>query len=244
MTLPAWIAPQLATRVRWNMNTDTPLPPEEPASANPPDGAIIDYWLASDPSGPVTVEVVDGAGVVVRRYSSADPVTRVADGGHVPRYWIRPTRVLGARAGAHRFLWDLKYQAPAGFNRSFPVAAVKGNTDREPDGVWVMPGRYQVRLTVNGQRLTQPLVVRMDPRVKTPAVGLLAQFQWSRRISLAADAIARLSDQSAVRPLLGQLQQLYSAFQNADVTPTDQLVAATRERLAEAALKARGTAPE
>ncbi|MFN0182167.1 MAG: glycoside hydrolase [Gemmatimonadales bacterium] len=234
--------PQRATRVRWNMNTDTPLPPDEPASPNPPDGAIVDYWLANDATGPVTLEILDGAGVVVRRYASTDPVAPITDEGQVPRGWIRPTRLLGTRAGAHRFLWDLKHDPPAGFSRSFPIAAIIGNTGREPDGVWVMPGRYLTRLTVNGRSYTQPIVVRMDPRVRTTTAGLLAQFQWSRRISAAADALARLPDQTAARPMLGQLQQIYSALQGADVAPTDQLVAAARERLAATAALIRGTA--
>ena len=63
-------------RVRWNMNTDTPLPPDEPRGQNPPDGAVIDYWLEVGAAGPVTLEILDGAGRVVRRYSSTDPASR------------------------------------------------------------------------------------------------------------------------------------------------------------------------
>src|SRR5205823_12422584 len=64
--------PQTALRVRVNLNTDTPLPPDEPAGENPPDGAMIDYFLSKDASGPVTIEVKDGKGQSVRKYSSAD----------------------------------------------------------------------------------------------------------------------------------------------------------------------------
>src|SRR2546422_11710668 len=61
--------PAPAVRVRWNENTDTPLPPDEPAGQNPPDGAILDYYLAHAASGPVTLEVLDARGNVVRRAS-------------------------------------------------------------------------------------------------------------------------------------------------------------------------------
>ncbi len=81
------------------MNTDTPLPPEEPAGQNPPDGAIIDYFLKEGARGPVTLEILDAAGGLVRRYSSADPVEPVRDEANVPAYWIRPPRVLSRRAG-------------------------------------------------------------------------------------------------------------------------------------------------
>ena len=64
--------PQTALRVRANLNTDTPLPPDEPAGENPPDGAMIDYFLSKDASGPVTIEIKDGKGQLVRKYSSTD----------------------------------------------------------------------------------------------------------------------------------------------------------------------------
>src|SRR5205085_5890681 len=64
--------PQTALRVRANLNTDTPLPPDEPAGENPPGGAMIDYSLSEDTSGPVTIEIKDGKGRPVRKYSSAD----------------------------------------------------------------------------------------------------------------------------------------------------------------------------
>jgi len=54
--------PQSALRVRANLNTDTPLPPDEPAGENPPDGAMIDYFLSKDARVQVTIELKDGKG--------------------------------------------------------------------------------------------------------------------------------------------------------------------------------------
>jgi photosystem II stability/assembly factor-like uncharacterized protein len=172
--------PQLAHRVRWNMNTDTPLPPEEPAGENPPDGAIIDYYLKADSTGPVTLEILDSNNQLVRRYSSTDKPEPVNEKElDVPTYWIRPTAILPAKAGAHRFVWDLHYPSPEGTRRSYPIAAIYRNTSSEPMGPWVLPGEYTVKLTADGKTLTQPLTVMMDPRVKTEAEGLAQQFKLS-----------------------------------------------------------------
>ena len=223
--------PQTATRVRWNLNTDTPIPPDEPAGQNPPNGAIIDYWLKAPATGVVTLEILDSAGALIRKYSSDELAPPITDDGQVPRYWIRPARILGATTGAHRFLWDMKYPVPEGFSRSFPIAAIKGQTDKEPDGVWVMPGRYHAKLTVAGHSVTQSFMVRMDPRVKTPTAALRQQFVLSRRITEAAGRIGRAGQSPALTELLGQLQQLYGALQGADVAPTSQTVAAVADRL-------------
>src|SRR5437016_4717538 len=99
--------PQNAHRVRWSMNTDTPLPPDFPAADNPPDGAVIDYYLASATSAPVTLEIRDGGGKAVHRYSSADPVPAADPMLAIPTYWLRAPQVLSAAAGVHRFLWDM-----------------------------------------------------------------------------------------------------------------------------------------
>src|SRR5579859_798513 len=59
--------PQEAVRLHRDRNPDTPLPPETPAGQNPPDGAILDYVLAKNANGPVTLEILDGAGKLVRK---------------------------------------------------------------------------------------------------------------------------------------------------------------------------------
>src|SRR5579871_2769141 len=125
--------PEVAYRVRRNMNTDTPLPPEEPGGPNPPDGAIINYYLKTSANGPVTLEVFDGKGRLVRRYSSADkPETVNENNLEIPSYWIRPPQILSAEAGGHRFVWDLHFTPPPG-PRSYPMTALFHDTPSEPD---------------------------------------------------------------------------------------------------------------
>ena len=174
--------PQTAYRVRWNMNTDTPWPPDEPAGQNPPDGAVIDYWLKSAPAGPVTLEILDGVGKLVRAYSSADPIEPIDPNLAVPQYWPRLPQGLSAAAGMHRFVWDLHYPAAPGSRPSYPIAAVGRNTAPSPTSPWVMPGTYTARLTADGQTQTQTLAVKMDPRVKTLAADLEQQFALSKQM--------------------------------------------------------------
>jgi len=171
--------PQTAYRVHWNNNTDTPLPPEEPAGENPPDGAVINYYLQSDVSE-VILEIVDRSNKLVRRFSSSDRPEEVdPDELAYPTDWIRPHQPLSAKSGMQRFVWDMHYPPPSGLRRSYPIAAIYRNTASVPKGPWVLPGEYTVRLTVGGKTLMQSLTVKMDPRVKTPFKGLQQQFELS-----------------------------------------------------------------
>ncbi len=174
--------PQRATRVRRDRNTDTPLPPEEPAGENPPDGAVIDYVLQNKPIGPVALEILDARGEIVRRYSSADKPEAPEEHLNVPAYWLRPPRLLADAPGLHRFVWDFRYPDPPALEREVPISAIVHDTPRGPQGPIVAPGSYTVRLSVDGRSFTQPLVVRMDPRVPTTPEGLGAQYDLAMRI--------------------------------------------------------------
>lgn len=187
--------PELATRVRWDMNTDTPLPPDEPAGKNPPDGAILNYYLASQPSSPAVLEIRDSKGAVVRHYSSNDrPLTVDPQTLEVPRYWVRPPQILSAAPGMHRFYWDLHY-GPQQPPQYVPMQAIINNTAPEPKGPWALPGKYTIRLTVNGQSYEQPLVVRMDPRVTTSKEDLDLQFEIGKTCWDDASRAAALESQ-------------------------------------------------
>jgi photosystem II stability/assembly factor-like uncharacterized protein len=176
--------PQAAYRVRWNTNTDTPLPPDEPGAPNPPEGAIIDYYLKTASAGPVTLDVMDADGQAVRHYSSDDPVVRPDPvGGNLPVYWFRPPMVLSTAPGMHRFTWDVHYQplpGGGGGRGGLPIAAVAYDTVPSPTSPWVAPGTYTVKLTVNGQTYTQPIAVKQDPRVKTPALVMQRVYSLTR----------------------------------------------------------------
>ncbi len=196
--------PRLTYRVRRNQNTDTPLPPEEPTAQNPPDGAILYYALKADSATPVTLEIFDASKKLVRRYAS-DDIPEVTEQElekelAVPTYWVRMPRILSARAGMHRFVWDLHYPPPGALRHDYPISAIYHDTPRFPLGTVVMPGEYTVKLTVGGTSYSQPLTVAMDPRVKTGLAGLKQQFDLSSKVcDLMNKDYAALMDLRALR---------------------------------------------
>jgi len=198
--------PQTAIRVRWNTNTDTPLPPDVPAGENPPDGAVINYYLGASSSGPVTLEILDPAGEVVRRYSSADPVPRIDPMLAIPTYWVRPPQVLSSEPGMHRFLWDMRYAPIPGAPSQYPISAVYRNTAPAASSPWAMPGKYTVRFTANGKSSTQPLMIQMDPRLKVSASDLAEQFKLSKQVYDELLSLAAISE--SIRSIRGQLADL------------------------------------
>jgi hypothetical protein len=227
--------PETAYRVRWNTNTDTPLPPDEPAGLNPPEGAIINYYLKNDASGAVTLEVLDPQQRVVRRYSSADPVVRPDPvRGNLPVYWFRPPVVLSPAAGMHRFTWDVHYQPlPGGGGGrgagALPIAAVPYNTVPAPTAPWVRPGPYTVKLTVDGRSYTQPIVVKQDPRVKTPTLTMErlysltdTAYRTAQEAQQAAEDARSVDDALSTRlsTAAGALTGVMNSLQAADATPT------------------------
>jgi photosystem II stability/assembly factor-like uncharacterized protein len=190
-------APQTATRVRRSVHTDTPFPPEEPAGQNPPDGAVINYYLKAKSSTPVVLEILDPAGKLVRRYASDDkPLTEDEDKLRFPTYWIRPPQVLPNEAGMQRFVWDLQYPNPPAEDYDLPISAVYEDTPYIPQGPLVMPGKYTVKLTANGKTYTQTLNVRMDPRVKTPIADLQRQFDTSMGVYRAIYTATEMSEEA------------------------------------------------
>jgi hypothetical protein len=165
--------PCTAFRVR--PGNGTPLPPEFPAAKNPPDGAIIDYYLKTEPQGPVTLEILDAQGHVVRQYSSTEhPKAPPASSLPFPAFWVKAPEALAKTAGMHRFTWDLQYAAAAPSGR----ASLFGFGG----GPWAVPGQYQVRLTVDGKSYTRPLNLRMDPRAQVSIADLQKQFDLAMRI--------------------------------------------------------------
>jgi len=200
--------PEAAYRVRRSTNPDTPIPPDEPAGENPPDGAILDYFL-TQPSGPITLEIVDARGKVVRRFSSEDKpdVTQAElEKQLIPLYWIRMPKILSASAGMHRWVWDLHYPAPASLQHMYPISAVPYDTPRTPQGPIALPGEYRTRLTVKGHTFTEPLTVKIDPRVNASAADLEKQFDLEMR--LASELTVSTEAVTQARFVVDQLHKL------------------------------------
>jgi photosystem II stability/assembly factor-like uncharacterized protein len=171
----SWLfQPAAAYRVRPGTDQGSPVPFDEPHADNPPDGAVFDYYLKDTPSTPVQLEIFDSTGALVRRYASDDvlPKTKAED-MQFPMYWVHDPEPLSAAAGAHRFVWDLHYAFPPDVHTSF----------YGPKPPLALPGKYTVKLIVNGQSESQPLVLEMDPRVKTSQADLEKMFQAESRVA-------------------------------------------------------------
>lgn len=207
-------APQKAIRVRGNMNTDTPLPPEEPAGENPPDGAIIDYYLGNTTTL-VTLEILNEKGKLIRTFSNQDTLYTIP-AVNIPLYWIKPQQILDANQGAHRFVWDMKYN-PLNIPVEYPMTAVIHNTAPEPTAPWVMPGKYTIRLKTNNTVYDQVLTIKMDPRVKTP----LAQLQRQHDLSMICYE-GRKKSMQKYPAIAGKFASLFSILVHTDMAPTQQ----------------------
>ena len=186
--------PDTAVRVRWDNTQDTPLPPEMVVGENPPEGAIIDYYLAAPSSGTITLTIRDAAGRAIRQFSNVLPPADTVM-PNVPEYWLAPPTILSSGAGMHRINWDLRYPDPPTLNygyygtlldyREYTLSwhATPGHTYRSTIvGVMVLPGTYTLTLTVGGHHYTQPLTIVPDPRVHVPAAALAAQFRLEQRM--------------------------------------------------------------
>jgi photosystem II stability/assembly factor-like uncharacterized protein len=191
--------PAPAYRIQRDTNTDTPLPPDEPAAANPPDGAIIDYYLAEKASSPLTLEIFDSHNQLVRKFSSEDrpPVTEAElEKQLIPLYWLKPFRALSSDPGMHRWIWDLHYSSPASPAHQYPISAIPGDTPRYPLGPTALPGSYRARFTVNGKSYNANLTLKMDPRVKASTADLEKKFHLETRLASLLDQTSRAAIQA------------------------------------------------
>ncbi|MEA2693931.1 MAG: hypothetical protein QOJ16_3318, partial [Acidobacteriota bacterium] len=183
--------PASAVRFRPAGFTGTPMPKDEAAASNPPAGAYLDYALPAA-AKQVALEIRDERGGLVRRYTSADPAADPAAGPDLAKLaiapdWVPPPMTLATTPGMHRFVWPLRYAAPA--------ALSEGRRGAGEDGVWAPPGRYTAVLLVDGARLTQPLTVVPDPRVKLAPEGYAEQLALARRIEEARVKVAAASSE-------------------------------------------------
>jgi photosystem II stability/assembly factor-like uncharacterized protein len=241
-------APAPAIRMQWDTYTDTPLNPDVPAAENPPDGAVIDYYLKSAPKD-IKLEVYDSAGKLVRAYASTGPA-KLDYKVNVPDYWLAPAALLPTAAGLHRFVWDLRYPDPEQllytyygihvnyFEYTLADHAIPHNTPwHEPQGPMVVPGIYEIRLTVDGKTYRQSLEVRLDPRLNVSTSELQSQLRLGQKIAAAMSATYQGYNQALAAkaeeltdavggfgPMNRDLTRLMIAVDESDTAPASQLV--------------------
>jgi photosystem II stability/assembly factor-like uncharacterized protein len=192
--------PAAAFRIDNDSYPGTPLPPEEPTAENPPDGAMVDYFL-KDPAGTVKLEIFDAQGNLVRRFSSEDK----GSGKHPPlpvaERWFPKPEVIEKTAGMHRFIWDLSWASSGG------PGVDEEDEYRNPRGPRVVPGVYQLRLTVDERTQSQPLEVIMDPRSPATRETLQQQLKLGQQMfAETLEARRALAEISSVQKQLADVQ--------------------------------------
>jgi photosystem II stability/assembly factor-like uncharacterized protein len=226
--------PQNPYKVRWNIYTDTPVPQEEAAGQNPPDGAIFDYYLKEKSQSEVTLEIFDASGKSVRKFSSNDKPYKIPD-VNIPLYWIRPQQILSAEAGSQRFVWDMHYK-PLDEPASYPIGATYMDTAPDPTSPWVLAGNYTAKMTVNGKTYTQNFTIKQDPRVKTSPEKMKQIHDLSMICYEAKQKIANKLKESPPKETEAKLNKLKNAFSSifnilvdTDMPVTSQTVKALEE---------------
>jgi len=170
--------PAAAYRLYYPDEVDT----RRPVGQNPPAGALIDYYFATNPVGEVTIDVLDSSGKLVRHLSSKSAGT-----AEQPPEWpdqVVPTDTLPVSRGMNRFVWNLRYDYP----EQIPGAFYAGLAPRGPIA---LPGHYEVRLTVGGHSQSAPLELLRDPREQGPDAGLREKFALSVETWRDLDALHR-----------------------------------------------------
>jgi hypothetical protein len=217
------------------MYSDTPLPQEEPAGQNPPDGAVLDYYLA-DKATNLSLEILDDKGTLIRKYTSSDTLYKIP-AVNIPHYWIRPQKILSVEPGSHRFLWDMHY-TPLNVPPSYPISAIYENTAPQETSPWVTPGTYTVRLTADGKTVSQKFVVKMDPRVTTTKKDLQLQHDLSlsayNHIQQCIKALSEMVDKNSAKAkelskYKSSFERIQNSLQESDMPPTTQMIKAAKE---------------
>ena len=222
--------PGAAYRVRRSTNSDTPLPIDEPQGENPPDGAVIDYSLPASIRGTVSLEILDGSGHLVRRYTSTDvPYATPNELAKqlIPLYWLKMPQTLPGSAGMHRWVWDLRAAPPTATRYEYPISAVPYRTPRTPQGPLALPGTYTVRLTAGGKVLTSPLLVRMDPRVEASPADLIALHTAESKLAAATSSSAEAAlEAHSLREQIAKLGKHAPAVLKPNLDEADMQLAA------------------
>ncbi|MBV9437156.1 MAG: glycosyl hydrolase, partial [Acidobacteria bacterium] len=190
--------PEEAVRLHYPEQVDT----RRPVGQNPPPGAILNYYFASEPKGEVKLEVFDANGKLIRSLSSIEKKVE----GEQPPEWpdmIQPATTIPAKAGMNRFAWDLRYTSPVKIPNSFYSSS-------GPIGPLVLPGTYQVKLTANGKTLSAPLEIKLDPRVHISEDDLRKQSDLDMKVYESNNQLHTAVNQ--IRDMHADLDRLQKRF--------------------------------
>ncbi|HEX8810567.1 MAG TPA: hypothetical protein VF742_01120, partial [Terracidiphilus sp.] len=192
--------PATALRIDNDVFLGTPLPPEEPTAKNPPDGAVIDFYLKSQAKD-VKLEIFDSGGKLVRHFPGPQRQQENPPPKAIAERWLPKPVVWKNTPGLHRFAWDLRWSS------SGAVQSEEEEAVGAPPGPRVAPGTYQVKLTVDGSLFMQSLKVAMDPRSQATQTQLEEQQRLGLEIFAEVRRTRRaLGEIGAVKKRLGDLK--------------------------------------
>ena len=235
--------PSDAWRIRGNENRDTPWPPSTPVGENPPDGAIIDYWL-KDNVKEISLKISDEDGNIIREFSNSDVPEKLNAERYFDKRWLGTPQLPSDKSGMHRFIWDLRYKRPPALKYDYAISGLwmKG-TPLKPQGPLVLPGTYVVTLTVDGKEYNQQLNVKMDPRVDVTVEELKQQLEFAQNIGGVLRHVSEINSKvdlllkdsantdgkiidslkmykAGITTLDGVFASLVTSVQSADASPT------------------------
>ena len=190
--------PRPAARVRFPDEVNK----RQPVGENPPNGALLYYYLKSAPKDEVKIEIFDSRGALLKTYSSVKKA-EVEGPGEWPDVQ-KVSEVLPVEAGLNRFAWNMRYEDPT----TIPGAFYEGETP--PKGTFALPGTYQVKLTVAGKSQTVALELKMDPRATVSAEDLQKQFDLEQKISRRLTVTHKTVNQ--LRDLRAQVQSMNKKY--------------------------------
>jgi photosystem II stability/assembly factor-like uncharacterized protein len=201
-------APGDAIRVRRNVNQDTPMPPEVPHALNAPPGALIYYYLGVKPASDVTLDITDSTGFLVRHYTSAEMKADKEELQPIPDFWKEVPKPLPAEVGTNRMNWDLRYENPPALAHEYDISATPYLTPASPQGPLVPPGTYNVTLTVDGQKMTQKVTVKNDPRSPGSARDIREQHELQMDLYLGdIEAMKGLNETKDLKDKIAEIEK-------------------------------------
>jgi len=187
--------------IRWRYSAEARL---KPAGENPPEGAALYYFLKAKPSGPLTIDILDAGGRLVRTLSSVKTKSENEDDDGDPDADEKKKDVLATDPGIQRAVWDLAWEGVK------PIPRAKLDAGDPEEGPLAVPGTYTVRLTVDGRSLTAPLTIQSDPRVRLIDAELQAQLTFALKVR---DDLSKLTALVArVRSIRTQITQQQQAW--------------------------------
>ncbi|MFO0966074.1 MAG: hypothetical protein U0793_10885 [Gemmataceae bacterium] len=177
------------TTTRWRYADSGYGGEDKHPGANPPEGAVIDYYLPTAPKDDIVLEVLDAKGKLVRKVTSKKVKPAESEDDPDTPWSVYKPPALPKETGIQRFVWDLRATGPT------VIPKAKADSGTPHQGFLVPPGKYALKLTVDGKTLEGSVEVRLDPRVAPPKAALKEivedNFEFATKVRDDLSAVSR-----------------------------------------------------